>query len=93
MKTLNVKKLGLAFGSTAALLYLGCIILMITVGQEGTVAFFNTLLHGFDTSVVIRMDIPWWQSVLGIIQTFILAWLAGALIAAIYNTGSTGDTE
>lgn len=87
MNTLSIKKLGFAFGSTGALLYLGCIILMVTVGQEGTVAFFNTLLHGLDTSTIIRMDIPWWQGVLGFIQIFILGWLSGALIAAIYNSG------
>lgn len=87
MNTLSIKKLGFAFGSTAALLYLGCIILMVTVGQEGTVAFFNTLLHGLDTSGIIRMEIPWWQGVFGLIQIFILGWLSGALIAAIYNFG------
>ncbi|WP_069132255.1 DUF5676 family membrane protein [Rhodohalobacter halophilus] len=92
MKKLNVKKLGLAFGSTASLLYLGCVLLMLSVGQEGTVAFFNTLLHGFDTSAVIRMDIPWWEALMGIVQTFILGWLTGALVAAIYNIGSDQHT-
>jgi len=35
------------------------------------------------------MDISWWQGVLGLIQIFIIGWLAGALIAAIYNFGIT----
>ncbi|SMO83655.1 hypothetical protein [Fodinibius sediminis] len=35
MKTLSIKKLGMAAGATAAIFYLGCIILMITVGKEG----------------------------------------------------------
>lgn len=35
-----------------------------------------------------RMDIPWWEAVMGIVQTFILGWLIGALVAAIYNAGS-----
>ncbi|REL39304.1 hypothetical protein DYD21_03325 [Rhodohalobacter sp. SW132] len=93
MKKLNIKKLGLAFGSTTAILYLGCVLLMIIVGQEGTVAFFNTLLHGFDTSAIIRMDIPWWEAVMGIVQIFILGWLTGALVAAIYNVGSDPNIE
>ncbi len=93
MKKLNVIKLGLAFGSTAAILYLGCVLLMLTVGQEGTVTFFNTLLHGLDTTTVIRMDIPWWEALIGIVQTFILGWLTGALVAAIYNVGSGQNTE
>lgn len=93
MRKLNVKKLGLAFGSTAAILYLGCVLLMLTVGQEGTVTFFNALLHGLDTSAIIRMDIPWWEALMGIVQTFILGWLTGALVAAIYNVGSGQNAE
>jgi hypothetical protein len=82
---LNVKKLGFAAGLTGALLYLGCIFVMFTAGHEGSVAFFNSLLHGLDVSTIIRMDIPLWEAGLGIIQTFILGWLVGACIAALYN--------
>jgi hypothetical protein len=87
MNTINVKRLGLAFGSTGALLYAGCMILMLTLGHDGTVTFFNSILHGFDTSAVIRMEVPLWEAFLGVIQTFILGWLMGALIAAVYNLG------
>ncbi len=85
MQKLNVKKLGLATGLTGALLYLGCMILMTTVGHDGTVKFFNNLLHGLDVSSVIRMEVPLWEAGIGIVQTFILGWLVGACIAAIYN--------
>jgi len=85
MQKLNVKKLGLAIGLTGALLYLGCMILMTTVGHDGTVEFFNNLLHGLDVSSVIRMEVPLWEAGIGIVQTFILGWLVGACIAAIYN--------
>ncbi len=88
MKKINVKKLGLAFGSTAAIFYLGCILLMLTVGQAGSVTFFNSLLHGLDTSAVIRMDVSWGEAFMGLVQTFILGWLAGALVAAVYNVGA-----
>ncbi len=33
MKTLNIKKMGLAVGATGAILYIGCIILMVSVGS------------------------------------------------------------
>ena len=69
---LNVKKLGFATGLTVALLYLGCILVMLAVGQDGTVKFFNSLLHGLDVSSVIRMHVPLWEAGLGIVQTFIL---------------------
>ncbi len=86
MNTIDIKRFGLAFGITGALLYLGCMIVMFTVGKEGSITFFNTLLHGLDSAPIIRMDIPWWEAGLGIVQTFIIAWLVGACIAALYNT-------
>jgi len=85
MQQLNVKKLGLAFGLTVALIYLGCIIVMITVGQEGTIAFFNSLLHGLDTTTIIRIDVSLLEALLGIVQIFILGWLIGACIGVFYN--------
>ena len=85
MNRINIKKFGLAFGLTGALLYLGCIILMLTVGQNGTAIFFNNILHGLDVTSIIRMDVPLWEAGIGIIETFILGWLVGACIAGFYN--------
>ena len=66
MGRINIRKFGLAWGATASLFYIGCIILMLTVGREGTVLFFNSLLHGLDVSGALRMDVPWWQALFGI---------------------------
>ncbi len=85
MNSINVKRFGLAFGLTGALLYLGCIILMVTMGREGTILFFNNLLHGLDTSSIIRMQVPWWEALIGLIETFVLGWIVGACIAVFYN--------
>ncbi len=85
MNRLNVKKFGFAMGLTAAILYAGCMIVLATAGQEGSIAFFNSLLHGLDTTSIIRIDVPIWEALIGIVQTFIIAWLTGALIAAFYN--------
>ncbi len=85
MHRLNVKKLGFALGFTGALIYLGCMIVMITAGQEGTIKFFNSLLHGLDTTNIIRMDVSLLEAFFGIVQTFIISWLVGASIAAFYN--------
>ena len=82
---INIRKFGLAFGFTGLLLYLGCMLLMITVGHDGTVIFFNTLLHGLDVSSIVRMNVPLREAFLGIVQTFIIAYLVGACIAGIYN--------
>jgi hypothetical protein len=85
MYRLNVKKFGFALGLTVSLIYLGCMIVMATAGQEGTIIFFNSLLHGLDTSNIIRMDVPLLEAFFGIVQSFILGWLIGACIAAFYN--------
>ena len=93
MKMLSIKKLGMAVGTTGAVLYIGCIILMVSVGREGTIFFFNSLLHGLDVEPIIRMSVPPMDALFGLIQTFILGWLVGALIAAIYNIGIYQDTQ
>lgn len=85
MNTINVKQFGFAFGMAGAILYIGCILVMATVGREGTVHFFNSFLHGLDTSSIIRMQVPWWEVLMGIAETFIISWLVGAAIAAFYN--------
>ncbi|PLW96109.1 MAG: hypothetical protein C0591_09560 [Marinilabiliales bacterium] len=85
MNTINIKRFGMAFGITGAILYFGCIILMATVGREGSIFFFNNLLHGLDTSSIIRMNVPVWEACIGIIEIFILSWLVGVCIASIYN--------
>jgi hypothetical protein len=59
---------------------------MLILGHESTVKFFNTLFHGLDVTAIIRMDISPVEEIFGIVQTFILAWLIGACIAAIYNS-------
>lgn len=88
MDTINVKRFGLATGLTATLLYAGCILVMATVGYSGTVSFFNSILHGIDTRSVIRTDVSFWEACMGIIEVFIIGWLVGACIAAIYNITS-----
>ncbi|HQS52843.1 MAG: hypothetical protein B7X86_06530 [Sphingobacteriales bacterium 17-39-43] len=82
---INVRKFGMAVGLTGALLYLGCMVVMATTGPEGTVQFFNSLLHGLDVSAILRMDIPLWEAGVGLVETFVLGWLVGACIAGIYN--------
>ena len=85
MNHINIKKFGLSFGMTGALLYFGCALVMFTVGHDNTVKFFNTMLHGLDVSSIIKMDISPVEELIGIVQTFILGWLVGACVAAIYN--------
>jgi hypothetical protein len=86
MNKIDVKRFGFAVGSTVALLYLGCVFVLMVAGHDTAVRFGNSLLHGLDISGIIRTDVPLLEALFGLIETFVIAWLSGASIAAIYNT-------
>mgnify|MGYP003626253565 CR=1 FL=1 len=85
MNHIDVKRFGLAVGATLALLYLGCIFVMATTDSTTTILFFNSLIHGIDVTSIIRSDMPLWEALMGLAETFVLGWLTGATVAAIYN--------
>ncbi len=91
MKTLDVNRFGMAAGFTAGLLYVGCALIMLIAGHEGTIYFFNSLLHGLDVSGIVRMEMSIWQTCTGLLATVILGWLTGACMAWIYNMGQPRD--
>lgn len=77
-------KFGIAFAVAGVTMYLGCM-LMAVLGQEGTVWFFNSILHGFDVSNSIRMDVPIVDTVAGIVFTGLIGLVVGWVIASVYN--------
>ena len=85
LPNLNPKCLGLAFGATGLVFYLGCMLTMATVPREKAVIFFNSLLHGLDVGPILKTSVPISQVALGMVTTFILGWFAGVLIAGLYN--------
>ena len=85
MEAINIKRFSLAFGVTSVLLYAGCVFVMFTAGREETIRFFNSLMHGIDVTSIIRMRMPLWEMAMGLVEAFILGWLVGAAIAAVYN--------
>ena len=84
---LNPKRLGLGFGATGVVFYVGCMLTMATVPREKAVVFFNSLLHGLNVEPILRISVPPGEVVLGLISTFILGWFAGVLVAGFYNLG------
>lgn len=88
MQSLNVQRFSLAFGVASALLYVGCAVFMAILGKQSTIVFFNSLLHGLDVRLIIRMDVPFQDTIIGIIETFILGWVFGAVIGVVYNFGT-----
>lgn len=85
INVISIKRFGFALGAISALLYLGCVFVMLTVPQPAVVAFFNSLLHGWDVEPLMRWDMPWWEAIVGFIEVFILGWLIGAALAMFYN--------
>ena len=90
MNTISVRRFGFALGTGFAVIYLGCVFVMLTVPQEAAVRFFNSITHGVDWTPIMRWDMPWWEMVIGVLEVFILGWLFGALVAALYNLGARG---
>ena len=82
---LNPLRLGLGFGATGVVFYLGCMLTMAIVPREKAVVLFNSLLHGFNVDPILKTGVPAAEVVLGLVTTFILGWFAGVLIAGIYN--------
>ena len=87
MHALSVKRLSFALGAGFAVLHLGCAFVMITVPKDAAVRFFSSIMHGVDVTPIVRWDMPWWEMVVGVLQVFIVGWLFGAVVAALYNLG------
>ncbi len=88
MNTLSVTRFGLALAMAATLCYVGCMFVMMTVSQDVTIRFFNSLMHGVDVTPIMRWEMPWWEMIVGVTEIFILGWLFGAIIAVFYNFGA-----
>ena len=87
MNRLSVLRSAFALAAVSALLYLGCMFVMLTVPKEAVIRFFNSIMHGVDFTSIMRWDMPWWEAVIGVIEIFILGWLVGAAFSAFYNLG------
>jgi hypothetical protein len=82
---LSIKKIGIAAGIAATIFYVGCALVMMIGGKAGTIKLYNSLLHGMDTTSIIKMNVPISESLIGVVLTFILAGLFGAILAYFYN--------
>lgn len=88
MHTLSIRRFGFALGAVSALLYLGCMFVMLTVPKQAVIRFFNSLMHGVDVAPIMRWDMPRWEAIIGVLEIFILGWLVGAAVAMFYNLGT-----
>ena len=85
MENLNQKKFAIASGLASVAVYVGCFLIMTILGKDGLVKLSNLLFHGMDFSNIIRMDIPFGETLLGAIASFAFWGVIGYMIALIYN--------
>ena len=89
MQNINVKTFGFAVALTIALVYAACVVVMSVAGPQTSISFFNSLMHGIDGSAIMRKTpMPFSEAVIGIAEWFVIGWLFGASVAAIYNAGN-----
>lgn len=83
--SLSPIRFGLAVSTAAGVFYLGCVLLMAVAGPASLATFFQGLFHGMDPSPILVDQISLWITLGGFINTVILSWIFGALIAVVYN--------
>lgn len=90
---LNPKRLGFAVAIAASVFYLGCVVIMALAGPPALVGFFNGLFHGADLGPIMQNKVGAWTTITGLINTFVLSWLFGALVAVVYNGAVTSNRK
>ena len=85
MEQINAKRFGIASGLTSVIIYIACFLVMLILGKDGLVKLSNLLFHGMDFSNIIRMDIPFSESLIGLILSFLFWGGTGFLLAITYN--------
>jgi hypothetical protein len=91
MNTLDSKRFGFGVGSAFVLINIGCGLVRLVLPKDAAIWFFNSFAH-VDWTSITRWTISPWEWVIGTIEVFILGWLAGFVIAAVYNwTGRLCD--
>ena len=78
-------KFALAAGLSSVIAYIGCVVLMAIVGEEGVIRISNLLFHGMEFTGNIRMDIPLTDNILGVVMSFVFWGFMGFVISSIYN--------
>ena len=85
MEILNQRKFALASGITSVVIYLGCFLIMSVLGKASIVKLSNLLFHGMDFTNIIRTEIPFLETLIGAIISFVFWGFIGYLLALIYN--------
>ena len=80
---LNPKKVALSLEIVASIISLVCAVL-IWIFPAGTVNLFGSIFHGLDLSKIATTP-TLGSTIIGVVEVFILGWVAGWLFAVVYN--------
>ena len=85
MKNISIRKFGISTGLVGSLIYTACFLIVLVLGKGTLVTIANTLFHGIDFTNIMRMNIPIFESLIGIILSFFFWGTIGGLISFFYN--------
>lgn len=87
MNRLSPWRFAFAAGASVAVAYLACVIFMAVTPHETVVWLANCMMHGLDSSSIMRDSVPMADAAVGIVTTFVSGWLFGGMFACLHNLG------
>ncbi len=75
---------GFAIAITSGVLYVVCAA-AVALFPQATIKFFNSWVHGLDLTRIAVNSISWSGFFKGLVGVLIVAYIAGALYAWVYN--------
>jgi len=85
MNQINARKFGIAAAITGAITYFGCFLFMSILGKEALITISNMFFHGMDFTNIIRMDIPFLETIIGMGLFAIFCGIFAYILVIIYN--------
>lgn len=85
MGKLNPNKVGLSLGITFVGISVLCLLLVAILPLQLVIAGSNAIFHGLDVSSIAAKNITIGSAIAGIIEVFVIGYVAGAIFAFAYN--------
>jgi hypothetical protein len=95
MNSLNVWKFALASAVAFAVLS-GLCAVAVLISRDATIAVFNSWFHGLDLRLLVPPGgraVTVGQVISGVVSAALVAFVAGAMVAASYNFFNRGATR
>lgn len=83
MEKLNWKTTALALAAVGGIFSLACAAIIAI--WPGAVKYFGAIFHGIDMTAIAKTNMSIGSVVLGLIEVMVIAAIAGALFAWVYN--------